>query len=60
MTPSFVVFFASFAVVAAAMMAIAWVMSIRAEVKLRNSKLRRHSIDESHVAWQHNREMTVY
>ncbi|MFZ0631765.1 MAG: hypothetical protein WA399_07120 [Acidobacteriaceae bacterium] len=55
-----VVFIASFAVAAAAMLAIVWVMSIHSELKARNEKQRRHSIDESHSAWRHNREMIVY
>ncbi len=60
MTTTVAVFIASFAVVGIAMMAIAWTISIHAELKLRNSKQRRRSIDESYSAWQHNREMTVY
>lgn len=55
-----VVFIASFAVVATAMMAIVWVMSIHAELKARNAKQDRRSIDESYAAWKHNREMVVY
>ncbi|HZZ38724.1 MAG TPA: hypothetical protein VFE06_06320 [Acidobacteriaceae bacterium] len=60
MTTTVAVFIASFAVVGIAMMAIAWTMSIHAELKVRNSRQRRHSIDESHAAWKHNREMIVY
>ncbi|MGA8532114.1 MAG: hypothetical protein WB622_20485 [Acidobacteriaceae bacterium] len=55
-----VVFIASFAVVAAAMVAIVWTMSIHAELKARNAQQHRRSIDESYAAWQHNREMIVY
>lgn len=60
MTTTVTVFIATFAVVAAAMVAIAWTMSIHAELKTRNAKQRRRSIDESHANWQHNREMIVY
>jgi hypothetical protein len=60
MTTIVVVFIASFAVVGAAMMAVVWTMSINAELKARNEKQRRHSIDESHAAWVRNREMVVY
>ncbi len=55
-----VVFIASFVVVAAAMVAIAWTLGIHAELKARNGKHRRHAVDESYASWQSNREMIVY
>jgi hypothetical protein len=60
MTTIVIVFFASFAVVAAAMMAIVWVVGVHAELKARNEKQNRRAIDESYATWQRNREMIVY
>ncbi|HEY1810525.1 MAG TPA: hypothetical protein VGG42_18315 [Acidobacteriaceae bacterium] len=60
MTMLVVVFVASFAIVAAAMMGVVWASSINAELKTRNDKHRRLAVDESYASWQRNREMIVY
>lgn len=56
-----VVFFASFAIVAAAMMAVVWAMDVNRELKVWKERQReRIRLSENNAAWERNREMIMY
>jgi hypothetical protein len=56
-----VVFIVSFAVVAAAMMAVVWAIDVNRRLNLWNERQRqRIQLGENNAAWERNREMIVY
>jgi hypothetical protein len=56
-----VVFIASFALVAAAMMAVVWAMGVNRELKVWKERQRqRLRLAENQNAWERNREMIMY
>ena len=56
-----VVFVASFALVATAMMAVIWAMDVNRQLKTwRERQRQRLRLNESNAAWERNREMIMY